>query len=175
LVYSPDVADERNIPNRSVYKASEVCEIARIQPYVLRSWEGEFSNLGVPRTSGGRVYRRADVEQVLRIKQLVFEEGLTLAGARRRLEEERAPQPDLPLEELMTPDVRARIGRVRQGLQDLLGMLGGRSPLRAVERGDDNGGEAPALGVADATEATAPAPAPDSEPGILDLDDSSNG
>src|ERR1043166_1146691 len=80
------------IPNRALFKAAEVCELAKVQPYVLRSWESEFPELGVARTSGGpRVYRRADVEQVLRIKHLLLVEGLTLAGARRKLEDAAAP------------------------------------------------------------------------------------
>jgi len=131
-----------DIPKRSVYRASEVCEIARIQPYVLRSWESEFPNLGVPRTSGGRVYRRSDVEQVLRIKQLVFEEGLTLGGARRRLEEEASPQPALPLEELVASDVKTRVANVRQGLQDLLSLLGGATAPRDAAGGGN--GDRPA-------------------------------
>ncbi len=76
------------IPRRSSFRSSEVCQIAEIKPYVLRSWEQEFSDLGKAKGSGPRVYRRSDVERVLRIKQLTFHEGLTLAGARRRLEEE---------------------------------------------------------------------------------------
>lgn len=84
------------LPNRSLFKAPEVCEIAQVQPYVLRSWEAEFPDLGVTRAgSPGRVYRRHDVERVLRLKHLLFVEGLTLAGARRRLEEESAPLPEL--------------------------------------------------------------------------------
>ncbi len=70
------------IPNRSLFRQPEVCEIASIQPYVLRSWEAEFPDLGVTKAEGGaRVYRRADVERVLRIKQLVYGDGLTLAGS----------------------------------------------------------------------------------------------
>ena len=79
------------IPNRPVFRAQEVCELADVQPYVLRTWEAEFPDLGVAKTPGGpRVYRRADVERVLRIKHLLFVDGLTLAGARRRLSEETA-------------------------------------------------------------------------------------
>jgi DNA-binding transcriptional MerR regulator len=124
------------IPNRSLFKAPEVCEIAQVQPYVLRSWEAEFPDLGVARGSGQRVYRRADVERVLRIKELLFVEGLTLAGARRRLEEEHgvpdADQP--PLDELLGADARERIAEVRQGLRwilELLGANGSRTPARA--------------------------------------------
>ena len=83
--------DTLEIPNRSLFRQPEVCEIAQVQPYVLRSWEAEFPDLGVAKTQGGpRVYRRADVERVLRIKHLLFVEGLTLAGARRKLQEEQA-------------------------------------------------------------------------------------
>ena len=60
---------------------------------MLRSWEAEFPDLGVAKAEGGpRVYRRADVERVLRIKQLLYGEGLTLAGVRRKLTEERPPE-----------------------------------------------------------------------------------
>jgi DNA-binding transcriptional MerR regulator len=70
-----------------LYKATDVCEIAQLQPYVLRSWEKEFPGIGVQRSAEGpRMYRDEDLEQVQRIKHLVFVEGLTLAGARRRLE-----------------------------------------------------------------------------------------
>ena len=69
------------IPNRPVFRAQEVCELADVQAYVLRSWEAEFPDLGVAKATGPRVYRRADVELVLRIKHLLFVDGLTLAGA----------------------------------------------------------------------------------------------
>ena len=50
------------IPNRSLFRQAEVCEIAQVQSYVLRSWEAEFPDLGVTKTEGGpRIYRRADV------------------------------------------------------------------------------------------------------------------
>ena len=75
--------DAAQIPNRSLFRQPEVCEIAQVQPYVLRSWEAEFKDLGVAKTVGGpRVYRRTDVERVLRIKHLLFVEGLTLGGVR---------------------------------------------------------------------------------------------
>jgi DNA-binding transcriptional MerR regulator len=87
----PDVV----IPDKPAFKAGEVCELAQIQPYVLRSWESEFPDLGLSKTPGGpRIYRRADVERVLRIRDLVFTEGLTLSGVRRRFEAEQPPAPD---------------------------------------------------------------------------------
>ena len=117
------------IPNRSLFRQPEVCDIASIQPYMLRSWEAEFPDLGVSKTQGGpRVYRRADVERVLRLKHLLFVEGLTLAGARRRLLEEKPPVPapeasSDDLAELFGSDARERILQVKQGLRALAAML----------------------------------------------------
>jgi DNA-binding transcriptional MerR regulator len=114
----------KDTPKRAIYKAAEVCELAHVQPYVLRSWESEFPKLGVVR-AGTRLYRPADVEQVLRIKQLVFEEGLTLSGARRRIEEENGAVLDqAPAEEFVTPEMREQIGRVKDGLRQVLTLLG---------------------------------------------------
>src|SRR5919106_5851321 len=102
----------REIPNRSLFRQPEVCELAQVQPYVLRSWEAEFPDLGVAKTEGGaRVYRRADVERVLRLKHLLFVEGLTLAGARRKLADEGRPvvSEETDLNELLGNDVRERL------------------------------------------------------------------
>jgi len=132
------------IPNRSLFKAPEVCQIAGVQPYVLRSWEIEFPDLGVARKDGAtRVYRRSDVERVLQIKQLVFVEGLTLAGARRRLAElARPPESDeLPIDELFGRDARERLVRVRDTLREVLQLLS-RAPHHA-----GNGGHAVGTGV----------------------------
>ena len=115
------------IPNRSLFRQPEVCDIAQVQPYVLRSWEAEFPELGVAKTKGGpKMYRRADVELVLRIKQLVYVDGLTLAGARRKLAEER-PSADEPsdLDELLGSDVRERLTWVKRSLRELHVLLSG--------------------------------------------------
>jgi len=113
-------------PKREVYKAADVCEVVQVQPYVLRSWEAEFPQIGqVPSGGGQRVYRRSDIELVLRIKQLVFEEGLTLSGARRRLEEDndKSNGTSMLVEEAVGHNVRERLKHVRSGLQSILEML----------------------------------------------------
>jgi|SwirhirootsSR3_FD_contig_61_7166186_length_872_multi_6_in_0_out_0_1 DNA-binding transcriptional MerR regulator len=119
-------------PKRGWLKAAEVCELAQVQPYVLRTWEMEFSDLGVVKSPGGpRVYRRTDLDRVLRIKQLVFGDGLTLAGARRKIEEERAGSDELPFDDepeatsgaKLSADTRRRIVKVRDELRGLLAML----------------------------------------------------
>src|SRR6188768_979221 len=114
-------ADPVQIPSRSLFRQPEVCEIAQVQPYVLRSWEAEFPELGVKKTEGGpRVYRRADLEFVLRIKHLLFVEGLTLAGARKKLLDEQpgAAAGSEGLDELLGSDARERIMLVKRGLKE---------------------------------------------------------
>jgi DNA-binding transcriptional MerR regulator len=114
------------IPKRALFKAAEVCDLAKVQPYVLRSWEAEFPQLGVEKIAGApRIYRRSDVEQVLRIKHLLLVEGLTLAGARRRLEDETAPvAANAPvIDELIGQNARERLTEVKRGLRSILSLL----------------------------------------------------
>jgi DNA-binding transcriptional MerR regulator len=129
--------DPVDIPKRSLFRPPEVCEIAKVQPYVLRSWEAEFPDLGVTKTEGGpRVYRRVDVERVLRLKHLLYVEGLTLAGARRRLSEEQPGASSAALSdvaELLGADARERILQVKRGLRELSVMLA-KAP---TPRGDE--------------------------------------
>jgi DNA-binding transcriptional MerR regulator len=101
-----------------------------VQPYVLRSWEREFPGIGLQKSDGSpRLYRASDVEQIQRIRQLVVGEGLTLAGARRRLEESGAMAPERREEEIadvlesLGADARARIATVRNGLRTILEVL----------------------------------------------------
>jgi DNA-binding transcriptional MerR regulator len=113
-----------------LYRAQEVCDLAQVQPYVLRSWEKEFPGIGVQKSDDSpRLYRQADLDQVLLIKRLVFSEGLTLAGARRKLEE---TTPRTPAEvdhevaevlDALASDARTRIAYVRDGLRSILRLL----------------------------------------------------
>jgi DNA-binding transcriptional MerR regulator len=122
----PEIPVQVEIPKRALFKAAEVCDLAKVQPYVLRSWEAEFPQLGVAKAAGApRVYRRTDVEQVLKIKHLLLVEGLTLAGARRKLEEETAPIAiDTPaIDELIGENARERLTAIKRGLQSILELL----------------------------------------------------
>jgi DNA-binding transcriptional MerR regulator len=113
-------------PKRELFKAAEVCEVVQVQPYVLRSWEAEFPQIGQAAPGGGpRVYRRVDVELVLRIKQLVFDEGLTLSGARRRLEEDRGEDDGATglVDEALGAGVRQKLKTVKNGLESILQLL----------------------------------------------------
>ncbi|MCS6886409.1 MAG: MerR family transcriptional regulator [Acidobacteriota bacterium] len=77
------------IPDKLFFKIGEVCELLQVQPHVLRYWESEFPALSPQKSrSGQRAYRRKDVEIAMRIKQLLYEEGFTIAGAKRKLQAE---------------------------------------------------------------------------------------
>ena len=130
------------IPKRTSFRPAEVCAIAGVPAYVLRSWEAEFPKLcGTKNAKGAHVYGRPEVELVVQIKELVFGEGLTLGAARKKLEggpDEELPRPELPLDDMLGADVRQKLAAVRQGLQVVLEMLstgngaGQPAPVAAV-------------------------------------------
>ena len=164
-----DVTDTPNdIPNRAAFRAAEVCEIAKIPPYVLRSWEKEFPGLGATSRPGGpRIYRRSDIEQILRIKQLVFVEGLTLAGVRRRIEGEPPDEDAIPIEAEPTAvpavpeDVRNRVSQAKRELRDLLDLLMGgaqAAEAKAAPAPPEPAGEAEALPLLNGVLDTPPKP-----------------
>jgi DNA-binding transcriptional MerR regulator len=127
-----------------LYKAADVCDLAQVQPYVLRSWEKEFPGIGVQKSPDGpRLYRQSDVDQVLRIKQLVFEHGLTLSGAKRKLEDQSVllvplepagqsvpeareaarPAAAAPAKAAPAGDTQTHLAQVRDGLRSILTLL----------------------------------------------------
>src|SRR5215813_639111 len=75
------------IPDKLYFRIGEVARLAAIKPYVLRFWESEFPSLDPKKSgTGHRLYRRKDVEQVLEIKQLLYDKRFTIEGARKYLE-----------------------------------------------------------------------------------------
>jgi len=77
------------IPEKLFFKIGEVCELAGVQAHVLRYWESEFPMLAPQKNRAGqRVYRKRDVEMALRIKELLYEDQYTIAGAKKRLNNE---------------------------------------------------------------------------------------
>src|ERR671927_1053913 len=83
------------IPDKLYFKIGEVSELLGVEPYVLRYWETEFPALSPKKSgTGHRLYRRKDVELLLRIKHLLYEKRFTIEGARQLLQSEmRAPKP----------------------------------------------------------------------------------
>lgn len=85
---------DSRIPEKLFFRIGEVCELIKVQPHVLRYWETEFPMLAPQKNRAGqRVYRRKDVEMVLRIRDLLYEEKFTIAGAKKKLAEEMRHSP----------------------------------------------------------------------------------
>ena len=114
------------IPEKLYFRIGEVARLCRLPAYVLRFWETEFPQLKpVKGSTGQRMYRRRDVENVLRIKRLLYEDGFTIAGARQHLKGEgKTEKRQTPLPFPGRPS--AELNHIRQGLREILGILTAR-------------------------------------------------
>lgn len=74
------------LPNKLFFRIGEVSRLSGLEPYVLRYWETEFPQIKPDKgTSGQRLYKKKDLENILQIKQLLYKDGYTIAGARKKL------------------------------------------------------------------------------------------
>jgi DNA-binding transcriptional MerR regulator len=114
------------IPEKLYFRIGEVAQLCRLPAYVLRFWETEFPQLKpVKSSTGQRMYRHKDVENVLHIKKLLYEEGFTIAGARQQLRAQNKSdksQNPLPFPERPGSDLKY----IRQGLREILTILSTR-------------------------------------------------
>src|ERR1041384_7642786 len=93
------------IPEKLFFKIGEVCDITGVQAHVLRYWESEFPMLAPQKNRAGqRTYRKRDVEMVLRIKELLYEDQYTIAGAKKKLQNDMRSASKL---KVVTPDMNA--------------------------------------------------------------------
>ncbi len=108
------------IPDKMYFKIGEVAELTGIKPHVLRYWEAEFGSFRPGKSrSKQRLYRRRDIELVLDLKDLLYNQGFTIAGARKRLREKRAGHSG-QLNPLPTPDTeRGLLEEIRRDLLQL--------------------------------------------------------
>ena len=118
------------LPDKLFFKIGEVAQIVGVRAHVLRYWESEFAALRPMKTRGShRVYRRRDVELAVLLRRLLHEEGLTIAGAKRRLREQgllpRDAEPVAPAatHEVIDVDERAELVAMRDELVELLSAL----------------------------------------------------
>jgi DNA-binding transcriptional MerR regulator len=120
------VGDEVLIPDKLYFRIGEVANLCRLPAYVLRFWESEFPQLRpVKSSTGQRMYRKRDVESVLRIKQLLYEQGFTISGARQQLRAENKSdktQSAIPFPSHSPSEIQ----HIRQGLREILTMLSAR-------------------------------------------------
>ncbi len=86
-----------DIPNKKYYKIGEVCTLTGIKPHTLRYWEGEFKLLKPHRAnSKQRLYRRIDIENIILIKKMIQDDGLTIIGTKKALAKEAKPNKRVP-------------------------------------------------------------------------------
>jgi len=123
------------VPKKLYYRIGEACEIVGVQPHVLRYWESEFPRLSPPKNKAGqRTYRPKDLELLLHIRKLLYEDGFTIAGARKKLASEPPARKETAAEETPggKPETRAtrareapakRLHEVREELENILTLL----------------------------------------------------
>jgi DNA-binding transcriptional MerR regulator len=116
------------VPDKLYFRIGEVARLAKLPTYVLRFWETEFPQLKVNKSSTGqRLYRRRDVENVLHIRKLLYEEGFTIAGARQHLKQEVRTAKKQPLLFGSGNGVpRRELLQLRRGLQEILRVVSPR-------------------------------------------------
>ena len=114
------------IPNKLYFKIGEVSTITGIEPYVLRYWESEFKAIKPSRTqSKQRIYRRKDVELILEIKKILYEEKFTIAGARKRLQDVKSQDnKQLNFDFTVKKDHQKILGEIKEELKALRKLLG---------------------------------------------------
>ena len=118
--------DDVLIPDKLYFRIGEVATLCRLPAYVLRFWESEFPQLKpVKSSTGQRMYRRRDVESVLRIKELLYNQGFTIAGARQQLRSEAKTDKGQAAIPFPTQSP-AELQKIRQGLREILDLLSNR-------------------------------------------------
>ena len=113
------------IPDKLYFKIREVSELLGVEPYVLRYWEGEFPGLSPKKSgTGHRLYRRKDVELLLRIKHLLYERRFTIEGARQSLHADaKAPKPKVVKRMQTNLFAEDPLPSIRRELADILQLL----------------------------------------------------
>ena len=125
-----------DIPDKLYFRIGEVARLGGIKPYVLRFWETEFPTLKPkPSGSGQRLYRRKDVEHVLEIKRLLYQERFTIEGARKHLQAKASAEivvaktakprkgPSRAQTNMFAPDPTPALEKVKEELKAILGLL----------------------------------------------------
>jgi DNA-binding transcriptional MerR regulator len=118
------MAAPSRLPDKIYFKIGEVSEIVGVEPYVLRYWETEFDLLKPSKApSRHRLYKKKDVELLLDIKRLLYAEGFTIEGARKKLKETKKEEKDQLRLPLSDQKYRTALAKIKKDLQSLRKML----------------------------------------------------
>lgn len=121
----PKPGQEVLIPDKLFFRIGEVSKLCSLPAYVLRFWETEFPQLKPTKSNTGqRVYRRKDVENIVHVKKLLYEDGFTISGARQFLKtESKRDRVQAPLPFAAPASDRSDLREIKKGLRDVLGIL----------------------------------------------------
>ena len=129
LTWSLRAAANR-IPDKLYFKIGEVARLTGVEPYVLRYWESEFSTIQPVKLRNQRRYRKRDIEAILEIRRLLYEERFTIAGARKRLKEEKKEERGRRLDApasgevaIEDPEARKLVDHLKKELESIREML----------------------------------------------------
>jgi len=114
--------DASGIPEKPFFKIGEAAKLCAVKPYVLRYWETEFKSIKPQKTrSQQRLYRRRDVELLLKIRHLLYDKRYTIEGARTRLRDQGHDEAPLAVPPAAPPEVSVEtLRKIKQGLSDLI-------------------------------------------------------
>ncbi len=122
--HPPVVLENGRLPDKLFYKIGEVSKILGIPAYILRYWETEFDVLQPKKSkSGQRLYRKKDVETLLQIKQLLYGEGFTIAGAKARFRAPMKKQNASPMKDQRKEEILQSLRIIREGLEKVASIL----------------------------------------------------
>jgi DNA-binding transcriptional MerR regulator len=122
---------KKTIPTKMFYKIGEVAELTSLEPYVLRYWEGEFGLKLTKSKNHQRLYQKKDIDQIVRIKTLLYDEKFTIAGAKKKLRERRKGKEEggeqlqlsLPHPDSAGKEARETLRKIRQELEAMMEIL----------------------------------------------------
>jgi len=122
----PREDDPAQQPVKLYFRIGEVASIVGVEPHVLRYWESEFRTIRPQKSrSGQRVYSRRDVDRLLRVKELLYDEGFTIAGARKKLRDNSRPAAEQEEQLAAAARIRDKLLEVRKDVLLMLDELGG--------------------------------------------------
>ncbi len=108
------------LPVKLYYRIGEVSDLVGVEPHVLRYWETEFRSIRPQKSrKGQRIYSRRDVDRLLKVKDLLYTHGFTIAGARRRLRET-GLEPPTAAEARLSERTRGLLGDLRRDVESML-------------------------------------------------------
>jgi DNA-binding transcriptional MerR regulator len=122
----PAGSSRTTLPPKLYFRIGEVASLVGVEPHVLRYWEREFRSIRPTKSAKGqRVYSRRDVENLLRVRELLYSEGFTIAGAKKRLQSAGVEPADPNGRGLTNPEIRAKLTELRDEVEQFLQELGG--------------------------------------------------